>query len=80
MTTREEVMKLAEECGISVGGHAGSPYPTKKQLARFYRAATLQAAERMKEEAAKVCDEKHWDDNRLFADAIRAIDVKEIFK
>lgn len=45
-----------------------------------YQAAGLAAAEKVKEEAARVCDDNYWEDHRLFADAIRAIDVKTILE
>ena len=89
MGTREDFEKWASqppyefnldrftENGSWPGNYRGYPVQCAWEA---WQAATLQAAERMKEEAAKVCDEKHWDDNRLFADAIRAIGVKEIFK
>lgn len=46
-----------------------------------WQAATLQAAERMKEEAAKVCesDESGRDANGYYANEIRAIDVNKLF-
>ena len=46
-----------------------------------WQAAALQAAERMKEEAAKVCesDESGRDANGYYANEIRAIDVNKLF-
>lgn len=68
MGMREEVLKLAEECGAQskAADGTGEPYIIYRGeivtnlLERFYQAATIQAAERMKEEATKVCKETAW--------------------
>lgn len=59
MSMREEVLKLAEECGVDL--HCSVIEVSAKQigfLERFYQAAYLAGAKAMQEEAAKVCKAK----------------------
>lgn len=70
---------VIDELGpYALTGGAMSIYEAVKKA---WQAATLQAAERMKEEAAKVCesDESGRDANGYYANEIRAIDVNKLF-
>ena len=73
--TRDKILELARTAG-GYDGFTSAPSDwdsgdfviSPEQLERF--AALVAAAER--EACAKVCDDNHWEDHRLFADAIRA--------
>ena len=60
----DEVTRMARDAGFQKGW----TNLWAENLERF--AALVAAAER--EACAKVCDDNHWEDHRLFADAIRA--------
>jgi hypothetical protein len=73
--TRDKILELARTAG-GYDGFTSAPSDwdsgdfviSPEEIERF--AALVAAAER--EACAKVCDDNHWEDHRLFADAIRA--------
>lgn len=52
--TRDEIIRMAREAGLSIRGHYDETGSTPSELERF--AALVAAAER--EECAKVCDQR----------------------
>ena len=93
MGMRDEVLKLAEECGgyiaddLPTDWDSGDIILSPAELERFYRAASRQAAERMKVKAVKAADlsstylsTREVYVKKLALDAIRAIDLNELFK
>ena len=54
--TRDEIIRMAREAGLSIRGHYDETGSTPSELERF--AALVAAAER--EACAKVCEEHSW--------------------
>lgn len=85
MSMREEVLKLAEECGLDAVWLADCDNEAKC-MNRFYQAAYLAGAKAMQEEAEKQCRniaEKRWPNDLgpeadECLDAIRAINPESL--
>lgn len=72
----EEILKLAQECGIQINHRFGEIYTGNVQLEAFYRAAFNAGIEA----AAKVCDSRHSacmePEIREVAIEIRTLEIK----
>lgn len=79
MNTREELLKLAQDCGPQQLDPLGLGGLDVAWLERFYNAAKLQGAELMKDEAAQTGMRKA-DNGIEVAAAIRDIDARELLR